>query len=403
MPFGLTNAPAAFQSFMNDVLRDVLDRFVLVYLDDILIFSTNAEEHKKHVRFVLERLIKHKLYCAPEKCEFSVDKTEFLGFIIGKDGVQMAMDKVNSVLSWPEPTRLREVQQFLGFANFYRRFISGYSRIIQPLTKLLKKDARYDFENAAREAFEAIKQSFTHAGILKHFDPTLETVIETDSSDYAISGILSQYHEKRLYPVAFMSRKMNPAERNYEIHDKELLAIVQAVKIWRHYLEGLKIPFTILTDHQALQYFQTSKTLTRRQARWSEVINHHKYIIKYRPGDKSGKPDALSRRPDFEPGGKASEAEPIQLLRPLSLSASVVVRNSTSHLLPDIKQYQRRDPAIEDIIQNLDQPGHSAETESYYPEALSSSPTMRSSAAVSCSKRMTLSRPDIQDRQRHLS
>lgn len=355
MPFGLTNAPAAFQHFMNDVFRDVLDRFVLIYLDDILVFSDTEEEHRKHVRFVLERLIKNKLYCAPEKCEFSTTSTEFLGFIVGADGVSMAQDKVNSVLSWPVPTKIREIQQFLGFANFYRRFIAGYSRIIAPMTRLLKKDINFCFDDAAVKAFESIKASFTHAGILKHFDPSLETVIETDSSDYAISGILSQYHDRKLFPVAFMSRKMNPAERNYEIHDKELLAIVETVKIWRHYLEGMKHPFTILTDHQALTYFQTSKTLTRRQARWSEVINHHKYIIKYRPGSASGKPDALSRRPDFEAGGKASEAPPIQLLRPLAISATVV-RSTTSQLLPDIKRYQRWDPAIEEIIQMLEDP-----------------------------------------------
>ena len=355
MPFGLTNAPAAFQHFMNDVLRESLDHFVLVYLDDILVFSDSQEEHVQHVRSVLERLIAAKLYCAPEKCEFNVHRTEFLGFVVGENGVSMAEDKVNAVLAWPCPTRVKELQQFLGFANFYRRFISGYSRIITPLTKLLRKGSQWKFGDSETEAFDNIKNAFTHAGILKHFNPTLPTVIETDSSDYAISGILSQYHDKLLCPVAFMSKKMNPAERNYEIHDKELLAVVTAVKIWRHYLEGLPAPFTILTDHQALQYFQTSKTLTRRQARWSEIINHHKYIMKYRPGDKN-RSDALSRRPDFAAGGKASESEPVQLLRPIELVAPVIVRSTTSELLPDIKRYQRYDPHISTIIENLDDP-----------------------------------------------
>ena len=153
----------------------------------------------------------------------------------------MSQNKVDAVLSWPKPTKVRELQQFLGFANFYRRFIYGYSRIISPLTRLLKKEVKWDFDAAAETAFTKIKSSFTDAGMLKHFDPSLPTIIETDASDYAISGILSQYHEKRLYPVAFMSRKMNPAERNYEIHDKELLAIVNCIKIWRHYLEGLPL------------------------------------------------------------------------------------------------------------------------------------------------------------------
>jgi transposase InsO family protein len=354
MPFGLTNAPAAFQHFMNDTFRDLLDHKVLIYLDDILILSEDPKQHTADVRQVLERLIKHNLYCAPHKCEFSTTKTEFLGFIVTPEGVSMAQDKVSAVLEWPIPTKVKELQQFLGFANFYRRFIKGYSRIISPLTRLLKKDYKWEVDHAAQAAFDKIKFAFTDASILAHFDPALPTIIETDASDYAISGILSQYHDKLLRPVAFMSRKMNPAERNYEIHDKELLAIVESVKLWRHYLEGLADPFIILSDHQALQYFQSSKTLTRRQARWSETINHHKYVIRYRPGDKSGKPDALSRRPDFAAGGKASEAEPLTLLRPATISATVRVFSSTSEMLPDIKFFQRQDPAIQPIIEKLE-------------------------------------------------
>ena len=356
MPFGLTNAPAVFQHFMNDVFRDLLDHTVLIYLDDILIFSEDPSHHTTHVRQVLQRLIKHGLYAKAEKCEFGVDTTEFLGFIISAGGVSMAQNKVDAVLSWPAPTKVRELQQFLGFANFYRRFIQGYSRIISPLTRLLRKDVKFELDSAAYTAFETIKQAFTKADILKHYDPNLPTILETDASDYAISGVLSQYHGKVLYPVAFMSRKMNPAERNYEIHDKELLAIVEAIKIWRHYLEGLRDPFTIFSDHQALQYFQTSKTLTRRQARWSEIINHHKYILKYRPGDKNGKPDALSRRPDFAAGGKASEEAPAVLLRPLDLSATIRFRSGTSDLVPDLKLYQKIDPMVSGIVEMLSDP-----------------------------------------------
>lgn len=309
MPFGLTNAPATFQHFMNDVLRDMLDNIVLVYLDDILIFSDTVAEHPNHVRKVLRRLIDNGLYIKAEKCQFSVTSTEFLGFIVSPEGVSMADDVVSAIMEWPEPTKIRDIQQFLGFGNF------------------------------------------VGADILRHFQPDLGTIIETDSSDYAISAILSQYHGKVLRPVAFMSRKMNPAERNYEIHDKELLAIVAAVKLWRHYLEGLRAPFVIYTDHQALQYFATSKTLTRRQARWSEIINHHKYKVKYIPGKQNGKPDALSRRPDLAEGGRASCEEPIQLLRPLEISAT---RSQTSEAVSQIKLYLRRDPTTTDIIEQLE-------------------------------------------------
>ena len=357
MPFGLTNAPAAFQHFMNDIFRDLLDNTVLIYLDDILIFSDDHSSHEAHVRQVLERLIEHGLYCKAEKCEFAVDSTEFLGFVISRDGVSMAKDKVDAVLSWPDPKNLREVQQFLGFANFYRRFIKGYSRIILPLTKLLKKNTSFDYDSAACQAFNDIKQAFTSADILRHFDPELETVIETDASDFAISAILSQYHDQVLHPVAFMSRKMNPAERNYEIHDKELLAIVSALKLWRHYLEGISKPFTILTDHQALEYFQSAKVLTRRQARWSESINHHKYKIKYRPGRTAGKPDALSRRPDFAEGGKASEAEPQTLLRPIEDSSTAMISattfSPTSNLKESIQFTTKQDPVTLRILEQL--------------------------------------------------
>lgn len=411
VPFGLTNAPAAFQHFMNDVFRDMLDVTVLIYLDDILIFSDSIQDHEKHVRAVLERLIAHGLYAGAEKCEFHVPETEFLGFVTSAKGVSMAKNKVEAILDWPEPTRLKELQSFLGFANFYRRFIQGYSRVILPLTRLLKKSTKFELDEPARQAFQTIKDAFIGADILRHFDPTLETIMETDASDYAISAILSQYHEKELRPVAFMSRKMNPAERNYEIHDKELLAIVDAMKAWRHYLEGLQRPFTILSDHQALQYFQTSKTLTRRQARWSEVINHHKYTIKYRSGSKSGKPDALSRRPDFAEGGKASEAEPAVLLRPFqdswpetaplpetgpptvtatmpdtgagpntatepvtgrdpeagpptesvpvpSAQVNALVRftSTTSEIIADLKRYQRNDPDVSHWLEILEDP-----------------------------------------------
>lgn len=267
MPFGLTNAPAAFQHFVNNVFRDILDIKVLVYLDDILIFSEHSDQHLQDVRLVLERLIKHGLYAKAEKCEFSVTETQFLGFTVSSDGVSMSQDKIDSIMSWPKPRSVKDIQQFLGFTNFYRRFIKGYSRIILPLSRLLKKNAKFEFDNSAKASFLRIKDSFSSADILRHYDPTLPTLIENDASDFAISAILSQYHDKVLRPVAFMSRKMIPAELNYEIHDKELLAVVTAIKIWRHYLEGIHQPFIILSDHAALQYFQSAKVLTRRQAR----------------------------------------------------------------------------------------------------------------------------------------
>jgi transposase InsO family protein len=349
MPFGLTNAPASMQHFVNDVFRDILDVFVVVYIDDILIYSQNPEEHQNHVRRVLERLIENGLYVKAEKSEFFIDTIEFLGYIISPEGVSMAQSKVQAVLDWPTPATVREVQQFLGFANFYRRFIDGYSRIISPITKLIRKSSKFLWSSAAEEAFKSLKHRFTSAPILKHYNPALQSVIETDSSDFAISAILSQYHDGILHPIAFMSRKMAPAEQNYDIREKELLALVVAVKLWRHYLEGSELPFKILTDHESLKYFQSSRTLSRRQARWSEEINHHRYVIEYRPGSKNGKADALSRRRDFAEGGKASDTEPQTLLKPIEINAL--------SLAPDlentIKQYLQHDPVAQNILNNF--------------------------------------------------
>ncbi|SGY12272.1 BQ5605_C011g06450 [Microbotryum silenes-dioicae] len=245
MPFGLTNAPAAFQHLMNSIFRDLLDVSVLIYLDDILIFSGNKSQHTWHVQEVLQRLINNKLYCNPKKCEFNRASTEYLGFIISPSGVSMSQDKVKAITSWPTPTSLKELQQFLGFCNFYRRFIKGYSRVIAPLTQLLKKNTPFLLDLAALSSLNRLKQIFTSGAILCHFNPLLPSIIETDASDFAISGILSQVTDGHLRPVAFMSRKMLPAEQNYEIHDKELLAIIECIKIWRHYLEGSQHPFKI--------------------------------------------------------------------------------------------------------------------------------------------------------------
>ncbi|SNX84871.1 uncharacterized protein MEPE_03580 [Melanopsichium pennsylvanicum] len=319
MPFGLCNAPATFQWLMNHVLSDLLDVSVIVYLDDILVFSDNEADHHHHVCQVLDRLRKHQLYCAPDKCEFHTAFVEFLGYLVSPDGLSMDPTKVSAVLGWPPPQSIRQIQVFLGFANFYRRFIRHYSRVAAPLTNLLKGGAsgKVDLPPEATAAFNRLKEAFTSAPILRHFSPTLYTVVETDASDAVVAAVLSQWHPQpgadasaepnsrshTLHPVAYWSRKMIPAERNYEIHDKELLAIVDACGAWRHYLHGLTRPFLIYTDHQALQYFQTKRQLNRRQARWQADLAEFNFVLHYRPGKEAVRPDALSRRHDLFPDG----------------------------------------------------------------------------------------------------
>jgi len=224
----------------------------------------------------------------------------------------MSKDKVQAVLDWKVPKSLTEVQSFLGFANFYRRFIHDYSKVAQPLTELTKKTEKWEWNYKAERAFEELKQRFTSAPILSHFDAQKPVIIETDASDFAIGAVLSQRDsEGRLHPVAFHSRKFQPAEINYEIHDKELLAVVDAFKHWRRYCEGAAHQIQVFSDHQNLEYFTTTKVLNRRQSRWTQELAGVDFRIYYRPGTQNGKPDALSRRPEYHPEKGGIENQPI--------------------------------------------------------------------------------------------
>jgi len=304
MPFGLTNALSTFQDMMNHVLSDVLDVGVLAYMDDILIYAKTEEEHDRLVKEVLDRLQQNGLAVLPEKCVWKAEEVKFLGYVIGRDGIKMSTAKVEAILSWKAPTSVTEVQSFLGFANFCRRFIRDYSRIARPLTELTKKEAGivWAWNQHAEEAFQELKKRFTSAPILAHFDPEKPLIIETDASDFAIGAVLSQRDEEnRLHPVAFHSRKFQPAEINYEIHDKELLAIVDAFKHWRRYCEGATHQVQVFSDHQNLEYFTTTKVLNRRQARWAQELAGIDFKIYYRPGSQNGKPDALSRCSEYRP------------------------------------------------------------------------------------------------------
>ena len=281
MPFGLTNAPAIFQHLMNDIFREFLDDFVVCYLDDILIFSKNEVDHEKHVRLVLEKLRNAGLYAKLEKCVFHQPQVEFLGYIISGEGLSMDPKKIQTVLEWKKPTTVRDVQCFLGFANFYRIFIKDYSKIAAPLTRLTCKD-KLEWSTEADQAFEILKMAFTSAPILTHLDFQKPFFLESDASDFALGAVLSQHGEdERLHPVAFHSRKFTAAEINYEIHDKELLAIIDSFQEWRHFLEGARHPITVHTDHKNLEYFMSAKVLNRRQARWSISLSRFNFVITY--------------------------------------------------------------------------------------------------------------------------
>jgi hypothetical protein len=314
MPFGLANAPATFQGYMNHALSDLIDRICVVYLDDVLIYSRTDQEHEGHVRTVLERLRRHSLYAKLSKCEFHKDSIDFLGFVIGKDGVSMEPERVTAIQDWPIPQSIRDIRVFIGFANYYRRFIQGFSRLAAPLNKYtegVKSTARRKDETRhlglspeATQAFDNLKQAFITAPILHHFDPERPIRVETDASGYAISGIVSQPHDvdgkTQWFPVGYFSKKMVAAEKNYDTHDTELLAIVASFKHFRYYLEGARHQVEVLTDHENLQWFMSTKTLSRRQVRWAEWMAAFDIRVTHRPGKANGAADALSRRPDME-------------------------------------------------------------------------------------------------------
>jgi transposase InsO family protein len=302
MPFGLTGAPATFQRFINDTLREHLDVFCTAYLDDILIYSRNRTEHLEHVRTVLKLLRKAGLYAKIEKCEFFVEETTFLGIIVGANGLRMDPEKIKAVIDWETPTRLTDVQAFIGFGNFYRRFIRDFSKIIAPLVRLTKKGVAFVWDAACQKAFTELKEAFTSAPVLAPFDWNKPIIVETDASDYVSAGVLSQYGDDGiLRPVAFFSKKHSVAECNYEIYDKELLAIIRCFEEWRPELEGAASPIKVITDHRNLEYFTTTKLLNRRQARWSEFLSRFDFKIMYRPGKLGAKPDSLTRRSEDLP------------------------------------------------------------------------------------------------------
>jgi len=263
MPFGLTNAPAAFQHFMNDVFSDLLDVCVVVYLDDILIYSDNITQHWSHVKEVLKQLRKAGLYMKAEKCEFHSDFVKYLGYVLSPAGLTISNTKVKTIQEWPEPKKVKDIQFFLGFANFYRCFIFNYSDIVIPLTRLTRKNTPWNFDDNCRIAFNTLKQAFTSTLILTHWVPNAQLVVETNASDYALAAILSiMTKDNEIHSVAFHSRTFSTPELNYDVHDKELLAMFEAFKIWRHYLEGAASPIDVVTDHKNLEYFSTTKILT---------------------------------------------------------------------------------------------------------------------------------------------
>ncbi|KAB5587826.1 Retrotransposable element Tf2 [Ceratobasidium theobromae] len=299
MPFGLKNGPATFQQFMNELFADLLDVYVVVYLDDILIFSNTREEHMGHLREVLRRLREAHLFCKETKCHFFVEEVVYIGIVISPEGVSMEKEKIKAITEWKTPKSVKEVQAFLGFANFYQCFVKDFSRLSKPLTRLTQKEAPWVWGEEEQLGFDWIKEEICKDLVLRHPDEKKAYFLETDASGVAMGAILSQRQEDGyLHPIAFLSKSFNSAQCNYDTHDKELCAIIVALESWKYLLEGTDDPITIYTDHRNLEYWAKSSKFNRRHARWYQTLASFNFQIVYRPGKLSSKPDILSRRSD---------------------------------------------------------------------------------------------------------
>jgi RNase H-like domain found in reverse transcriptase/Reverse transcriptase (RNA-dependent DNA polymerase) len=269
MFFSLTNSPATFQTMMDEIFEElIMEGVVVVYLNDILIFTETLEEHQKVTRQVLELLEWHHLYLRPDKCEFEQTKVEYLGIIISHNQVTMDPVKVAGVWEWPVPTNKKEVQSFLGFTNFYCWFIQDFSDHAQPLFDLTKNGAKWRWEDGEQTAFNQLKDSITTAPVIISPDSTRPFCIEANSSDFATGAVLSQVspNNDKWHPVAFFSKSLSAVEWNYKIHDKEMLAIIRSFQEWRHFVKGAEHQFEIWTDHKNVEYFMMAKQLNQRQA-----------------------------------------------------------------------------------------------------------------------------------------
>ena len=288
MPFGLKNAPATFQRMMDTPLRGLINKHCFVYLDDIIIFGHSIEQHNQNLAIVLQRLRELGLKMQPDKCEFLKPELEYLGHVITAEGVKPNPNKIEAVRNFKTPTTPTEVKSFLGLAGYYRKFIRNFSKIAKPLTDLIKKDISFHWTDKQQNSLDTLKQKLCESPVLIYPDFSKTSTLTTEASNEGIRGVLSQGG----HPCCYVSRTLNPPERNYSTTEKELLAIVWAVKRLRQYLLGRK--FLIRTDHQALKWLNNCNPSSRLM-RWRLKLEEYEYEIEYTKGKDNAAANALSR------------------------------------------------------------------------------------------------------------
>ena len=327
MFFGLCNSPTTFRMMMNEIFADMED-MVVVYIDDIMIFTKgNLVQHQAKVKEVLQWLRDHDLFARPEKCSFNKTEVEYLGMFVNHDSIKMDDTKVKAITEWPAPTNVRSVCSFLSLANFYRHFIKDYAKLAKPLTDLTQKDKVFSWGTAEAEAFTELKHHFTTTPILAYPDNNCQFCLETDTSDFATSAVLSMLKDNRWHPVAYSSHAMSPEERNYLVADKEMLLVIRSLEQWCHYLEGAKHEFEIWNDHANLQWFMKRQDLNCHQAQWAQYLSHFLFKWTHKPGSAMRKADALSCQEDHAVG-ITKDSKGVTVISPEQIH--------TSHI-PDLK------------------------------------------------------------------
>ena len=377
LSFGLTNAPATFQAAMNDMLRPLLGKFVVVYIDDILIYSKDAKEHTSHVRQVLELLRANHYHIKLPKCEFEQEEVKFLGHIIGCNGVKVDPAKVAVIQEWLRPTNVHGVRSFVGLATYFRKFIEAFSKMVAPLTNLTKHDVPFIWDASCEKAFLAVKHALTNAPVLALPDFLLPFVVVCDASKEGIGAVLLQKQR----PLAYESRKLRPAEVNYTTGEQELLAVVHALKIWRCYLEGPH--FTVVTDHNPLVHLPSQPHLSGRQIRWSEYLQRFNFDWVYKPGAGNLAADALSRNPAHKLCSAIAAAMLMVLTRSKSKSSVVSLPEASQPKSRPSKARRAEHPSPsgslvpespgspvggEESLTDLEEPGCTLNQQSRFPE-----------------------------------
>ena len=360
MFFRLTNSPVTFQAMMNELLRDLINTGkVVVFIDDVIVGTETEEGHDKLVAEVVKRLEENDLYVKPERCKWKVREVEFLGVVIGPEGIKMEKEKVKGVLEWLTLKCVKDVQKFLGLANYYRRFIEGFAMVARPLHDLVKKNKKWEWTEREEKAFTELKERFTKEPVLAAPDIDKKMRMEVDVLDYTIGGVLLMECGDGLWrPVAFLSKSLNETERNYEIHDKEMLAIIRRLEVWRYLLEGAQYKFKIWMDHKNLEYFMTAQKLNRRQARWVLYLSWFDFTLKHVAETKMGKADGLSRRADWKVGTDKDKDNQVFIKNNWIYSMyEVVVEGPEVELVKKIKKVKSKDKDVVKVVEEIKRVG----------------------------------------------